>query len=258
MLSNLHRLPSLRKGGDGAGGLPIILLALAPVFIPTTYAACVLYRCAKRTSATTRIESSSSSSDIALPPAVSAAAQGQYVISRERIESEVVVVPIPGTLQQEDEEEDRLIERYLSTTMRMFTYTPQAYIMKSMVSRLTVADTFSPEYLSACRFEPGDRVCGVYVVRERIGSRRVILDLSPPEGWNGPVVSGVLDCGFVVVEKDRKGGRFFNETVMWRRLDEKPTLLEGAVGRVLHGLMVRWMVVRGVEAVLGGGKAKTS
>ncbi|KAI8955702.1 hypothetical protein F4801DRAFT_276400 [Xylaria longipes] len=218
---------------------------------------------------------------VIIPPAVLAALDN-YVISRERIVSEAVPLQkiLPdlrrgvevwqeeadgGKSEVEDEGEGegeggrRLLQTYLATTMRVFSWTPQAFAMKSMVSRLpggaAHADTFSTGYLDTCAFERGDRVCGVYRVRVHILSsrgERILLDLSPPEGWKGPVVSGGLVCGFVVEEK---GGerlvRFVNETVMWRRKDEKPTLLEGTVSRWLHTLTVGWMMARGVEAVTG-------
>ncbi|KAJ8108475.1 hypothetical protein ONZ43_g6414 [Nemania bipapillata] len=125
--------------------------------------------------------------------------------------------------------------------MRTFTWTPQALAMKAMVSRLprgaTPAETFSTPYLDACVFE------------EREGGED-LAGSEPPEGWTGPVVTGVLDCGFVVEEKGGEGFvRFVNETVLWRRKDEKPTLLEGTVSRWLHTVMIAWMMVRGVEAV---------
>ncbi|KAI1160409.1 hypothetical protein F5B18DRAFT_632823 [Nemania serpens] len=219
-----------------------------------------------------------------LPPAV-LAAPDEYVVARERVVSEAVPVarirPSLGLRAGDAEGERGLLETYLGATMRCFAWTPQAFVMRALVSRLpggaALAETFSTAYLDACRFEVGERVCGVYVVRERVRERvrgergasrgweeRVLLDLCAPEGWRGPVVSGVLDCGFVVehreaeeeAEEGEGGGqrvvRFVNETVLWRRRDGRPTLLEGRVSRWMHGLMVRWMVVRGVEAVTGG------
>ncbi|KAI0855184.1 hypothetical protein F4860DRAFT_497146, partial [Xylaria cubensis] len=195
------------------------------------------------------------------------AAPDNYVISRERVVSEAIPLDniLVISLQDRGSGIGRgLLETYLATTMRMFTWTPQAFVMKSMVSRLpggaAHANTFSSAYLDSCTFEAGDRVCGVYRVLERVCDPRgvrILLDLSPPEGWKGPVVSGVLDCGFVVEkEGDKSFVRFVNETVLWRRKDEKPTLLEGTVSRWLHTLMVSWMMVRGVEAVAGKTEAK--
>ncbi|KAI0975326.1 hypothetical protein F4678DRAFT_323414 [Xylaria arbuscula] len=219
----------------------------------------------------------------ALPASIRADADaGKYVVARERVVSEAVplrrispdlltgVSELQGNRGEEEKDVDGdtrgLLETYLATTMRTFTWTPQAFIMKLLVSRLpdgaALAQTFSTAYLDACRFGAGERVCGVYVVRGRIRNsisgdtgrgERVLLDLSAPEGWSGPVVSGVLDCGYVISQENGEAVvRFVNETVLWRLKDEKPTLLEGAVSRWLHSAMVRWMVVRGVEAVTRG------
>ncbi|GAW11531.1 hypothetical protein ANO14919_008780 [Xylariales sp. No.14919] len=270
-----HLPISIPWSADGRkGGLPIVLLAAVPVVLPAAYAAYVLRQGARRTTASASIappdplvgnaRSREAGDTLAIPPAV-LAAPDRYVVARERVVSEAVPLDAirPGLRKGlEDGEAGRgLLETYLGTTMRMFAWTPQAFAMKLVVSRLpggaAHADTFSTPYLDACLFEVGDRVCGVYVVRRRLahrnGGERVFLDLSPPEGWKGPVVSGVLDCGFVLEEK---GGvrlvRFVNETVLWRTKDGKPTLLEGAVSRWLHTAMIRWMMVKGVEAVTGG------
>ncbi|KAI1279357.1 hypothetical protein F5Y07DRAFT_41143 [Xylaria sp. FL0933] len=285
-------LPWSASSRKGSSALPIALLAVVAL-LPAAYSAYILRQAARRTSATASIsppdplpvDATADDKDddtlIAIPPAVRAALD-EYVIARERIVSETVPLRkiLPGLragLEAWSEKQrkgvDRdanarkgLLETYLATTMRMFTWTPQAFVMKHMVSRLpdgaAYAGTFAGSYLDTCFFQAGDRVCGVYVVRERVRSKtgeRVLLDLSPPEGWKGPVVAGVLDCGFVLgVEGGERVVRFVNETVMWRRKEDgKPTLLEGTVSRWLHGAMVGWMMVRGVEAVTrGDDKAK--
>lgn len=144
-------------------------------------------------------------------------------------------------------------------------------------------------YLSDCAFRVGERVCGMYVVAERREEKKkkeeeeeggdatvvvVILRLEPPVGWTGPVVRGLLGIGVILCEEGdegdrgeeegRQGGdggevrkrgeregrvRFVSETAVWRTAEEKPSVLEGRVGGWLHELMVRWFVVKGVEAV---------
>ncbi|KAI0183146.1 hypothetical protein EV127DRAFT_447840 [Xylaria flabelliformis] len=277
------------SGGAKGRGLPLALLAAAPIVLPAAYMVYVLQQSAQRTTASATVtppdplvdrsltaKENSEAGEVdggggdtlAIPPAV-LAAPDNYVISRERVVSEAIPLDniLVISLQDRGSGSGRgLLETYLATTMRMFTWTPQAFVMKFMVSRIpggaAHANTFSSTYLDACTFELGDRVCGVYRVRERVCDPkgvRILLDLSPPEGWKGPVVSGVLDCGFVVEKKgDESFVRFVNETVLWRRRDEKPTLLEGTVSRWLHTLMVSWMMVRGVEAVACKTKAKTA
>lgn len=288
-------------GGDRGGRLPLVLLAVVPIVAPAAYVAYVLGQGARRTIASASItppdpltgrkrvkaargndavEASKGEMDTLAIPADVLAEADTYVISRERIVSEAIALDriLPALRSgladsddesEEDEEEEEeprdLLETYLATTMRMFTWTPQAYGMKAMVARIpdageAHAKTFTIPYLDACLFEEGDRVCGVYVVREHVSSskgERIFLDLSAPAGWTGPDVKGVLDCGFLFGQ-DAEGGRvirFVNETVMWRRKDgEKPTLLEGGFARRLHAWMVGWMMVRGIESVtLPGG-----
>ncbi|KAI1331404.1 hypothetical protein F5Y16DRAFT_359861 [Xylariaceae sp. FL0255] len=249
------------------------------------------------------------------------------VVARECVVSEVVSVPrslVRGSRKGNGNGRGGrgLLDTYLGTTMGMFTRTPQAMVMKKMVRGLgglredfeeggmnrTVApeDTFGAEFLDTSRFAVGERICGVYVVRDRFlinekcepvregeaqeegqgndkstktWGERVLLDLSPPEGWKGPIVHGLLDCGFIVEEGDESKGkrglrkdedqssektsgdddddddelvavRFFNETIMWRQGDIPGTLLEGKLGCWFHTFMVRWMVCGGVDAVV--------
>ncbi|OTA80550.1 hypothetical protein M434DRAFT_401723 [Hypoxylon sp. CO27-5] len=259
-----------------------VLLALAPVALPTAYLLFLKRSLAKRTVASARISppdpliapapststSTSQTADdddddeIVLPSHVRGAPE-LFVVAREKVVSEVVPIAV---LRPEfvggDGELDGLLEAYLSATMQAFARTPQALLlllMARMGGSLRDPEacrrTFGAGYLSECGFEEGDRVCGVYVVRGRRGGR-VVLDLSPPSGWKGPVVTGALNVGFDREGED--GVRFVNETIMWRRKEgEKPTLLEGKVGRWLHTLMASWLVVKGIEAVTIG-KVKSS
>ncbi|KAI0377476.1 hypothetical protein F5Y04DRAFT_263970, partial [Hypomontagnella monticulosa] len=262
------------RGSDGTGTTIRVLLVLAPVALPTAYLFLLKRSLARRTITSARISPpdplvaattnkkharsarASSVSESALPPYV-LAEPGKYVVARERVTSQ----PVSVTALRDEflcfksggSELGGLLEAYLSATMRAFSWTPQALLMARMGASVVDPEgyrrTFSAEYLDACKFQPGDRVCGVYVVRSRNGGR-VVLDLSPPGGWKGPVVTGALDVGY---EYDGREVRFVNETVMWRNSEGgKPTMLEGRMGRWLHTLMASWLVVKGVEAVTDG------
>ncbi|KAI0881535.1 uncharacterized protein GGS22DRAFT_172430 [Annulohypoxylon maeteangense] len=173
-----------------------------------------------------------------------------FVVARER----VVSLPIPIAELQEGfiagnggVLEGALVKAYLGATMRAFAWTPQALVMARLGAKLEgYSMTFEARYLSECAFGVGDRVCGVYVVKAR-REGRAVLGLSPPPGWTGPVVTGVLDVGFDLVDGDKV--QFVNETTLWRGVGDKPTLLEGSVGRWLHTLMASWLVVQGIKAV---------
>ncbi|KAI0843998.1 hypothetical protein F5Y00DRAFT_213662 [Daldinia vernicosa] len=290
----LSSFPSSPFGGlSGPNSTPIrVLIALAPVAIPAAYIVYLQRSLARHTAASALISppdslSSASSAEgasdkDALPSDVRHHPE-QYVVARERVTS--ALVPVSSLRPEFISKKGNLsglLDSYLSATMTAFSWTPQALLLARMASSLPDPEayrrTFDAEYLAACRFRPGDRVCGVYVVRSRSRSKgRVVLDLAPPEGWTGPVVGGALVVGFDVVDVDRAGRgrrnerereregkgkgkdegegevRFVNETVMWREKEGgKATLLEGWVGRWFHTMMARWLVVKGVEAVTGG------
>ncbi|KAI1855576.1 hypothetical protein JX266_000441 [Neoarthrinium moseri] len=155
-----------------------------------------------------------------------------------------------------------MVEAYISRSMRLFNHTPQAWFMRRAITDHEARETFDAEYLDQCRFEVGDRVCGVYVVSSRTrhaGGETVILSLSPPGGWTGPVVQGNLVVGYEREDREAVGYgiRITNETVLWRRKSEKPVFLEAALGRWLHAFMVQWMVVKGVEELTNGNGVKS-
>ncbi|KAI4869673.1 hypothetical protein F4820DRAFT_471272 [Hypoxylon rubiginosum] len=265
-----------------------VLLALAPVALPAAYLVFLKRELAKHTIADgvrtsppdplLPISTSSASTktdvdddddndvdddnyaDDVIPPDVLASPE-RFVVSRERVTSRAIPV---GSLRRDllavdvdtDSLDDDLLEAYLSATMRAFSWTPQALLMARMGTSVDdaagFARSFRAEYLQDRVFQAGDRLCGVYVVRSWRGGKAV-LDLAPPRGWRGPVVRGALGVGFEW-ERDGDGDgdgsvRFVNETVLWRGVEEKGTMLEGWVGRWMHGLLAGWLVVKGVEAV---------
>ncbi|KAI6081398.1 hypothetical protein F4821DRAFT_27293 [Hypoxylon rubiginosum] len=270
---------SATGGGSSTAGTAIavvrVFLALAPVALPAAYLVFLKREVARYTIADgTRIsppdpllltKNSGDGDDDIIPGEILASLE-KFVVSRERVTSHAIPIASlrpdlvtavrtstdPDTNKNEDVRLGGLLEAYLSATMRAFSWTPQALFIARYIGPSFGADTndfarsFQTPYLQTCAFQPGDLVCGVYVVRSRHGSR-VVLGLAPPHGWRGPVVRGVLNVGF---EREGEGSvRFFNETVLWRGTDERPTVLEGGVGRWMHGLLARWLVVRGVEAV---------
>lgn len=190
---------------------------------------------------------------------------GEWVLVRERVVS-APFTPATADQNADDGLEEHvrgdktaevsfplLLNTYLRTTMRMFTRTPQALLMRRLLTG-PPRHTFDAAYLSACTFAPGDRVCGVYVVSSRTSSSSFSSDkavLALDEEWGGPVVRGRLVAAVEAVE----GGmvRVVNETVLWRRRDgEGPVFLEGWLGRWVHGFMVQWMMVGGVRALREG------
>jgi hypothetical protein len=152
---------------------------------------------------------------------------------------------------------DEVLTEFLRHTMTTFsTRAPPAYAIRRLLknSPPDVRTSFESRYLRTLGFNPGDRVCGVYVVSSR-SPERVVLDLDAPEGYSGPVVEGLLA---VEVEVDLQGEvvRFRNHTVMWREKGGAgpANVLDSVVGRWVHGNMVRWIVESGVDGVVGESK----
>ncbi|OJD16275.1 hypothetical protein AJ78_03566 [Emergomyces pasteurianus Ep9510] len=164
-----------------------------------------------------------------------------------------------------------LLTTYLRTTMKAFSRTPQAYIIRSALRGNPAGATFDDSCIDALEFVPGDRVNGVYVVTYRgeghhdgaglagLGER-VEMKLETPVGYAGPgkEVEGMIIAGIEGVrggvgkqEGQREVGDILlvNETWFWRGEKGKPVMLESLVGRWLHGLLAGWLVVKGMKAI---------
>ncbi|ORY17404.1 hypothetical protein BCR34DRAFT_555363 [Clohesyomyces aquaticus] len=141
----------------------------------------------------------------------------------------------------------KLLTHYIRHTMSTFSSYLPAWAIWYCLSDLEDRQTFNRAYINSLPFEPGDRVCGVYVVESR-DQRRVTLALNAPASYTGPIAHGVL-----VVEAKEEGSEmvFANHTVMWREKGKgSPGVLESRLGRWMHGLQVRGLVESGVARLM--------
>ncbi|KAF2150179.1 hypothetical protein K461DRAFT_281424 [Myriangium duriaei CBS 260.36] len=184
------------------------------------------------------------------PLTLPAEVASSHVLSHEQVFSK------PIDLSSVHLPEDETLTAYLRGTMVAFSSTPQAYMIRSMVSA-EEKQTFDKSYIDSLNFVNGDIVNGVYRVCYR-GPRAsakecVELMLDPSPAYRGPAVKGMICAVMDVVNNGpgNGGGKivFVNETLMWRRPEEKATMLEGGLGRWLHGLLAQWLVVKGMNEV---------
>jgi hypothetical protein len=128
--------------------------------------------------------------------------------------------------------------------------------------RAAIADenqkqTFDQTWIERLSFAEGDWVDGVYRVAYRgaassgDGSQRCELMLDAPASYTGPVVKGMIVAAVERIAKPdgREVVVFVNETWFWRKVGEKPVMLESTIGRWLHSLLAGWLVVKGIRAV---------
>ncbi|OAK97412.1 hypothetical protein IQ06DRAFT_296558 [Phaeosphaeriaceae sp. SRC1lsM3a] len=143
--------------------------------------------------------------------------------------------------------DEAMLTRYLRHTMADFARRPPAWGLWYLIKDAKDRATFDTAYIRSLQFVPGDRVCGTYVVTSRAGGR-ITLSLSAPESYAGPLVEGML-----IAEIKEEGGQttFTNHTVMWREQGKGSAgVLEGTVGRWMHGLMVRSLVEGAVRQLV--------
>lgn len=187
---------------------------------------------------------------MSLPQSVSTNETTDYVLWNERVVSKPVAL---SELRSPGEGLDELLTRYVRGTMVAFTCTPQAYLIRKMLPD-SVGETFEADYINAMDFkEVNQRVDGVYTVQYRGTGpcdERVEMRLSPPEGYTGPRSDGIIVAAIEPAERGSTDAIvFINETWLWRNANEKPTLLEGFVGRWFHSFLAAWLIEKGTKAI---------
>ncbi|KAF2658348.1 hypothetical protein K491DRAFT_593362 [Lophiostoma macrostomum CBS 122681] len=218
---------------------------LLSVSSAATYIAYQHYSLSRKVTCTTTPYVQNSS--VVLPNPLSTNASA-YIIIHELASKHVLKAELSTPVTTNQEFETVLI-RFVRHTMSSFSRYPPAYILYFLTKSPYDRQTFNAEYLQSLDFKSGDRVCGVYVVSSR-SNNRVTLSLDAPESYKGPNAEGMI-----VVEVEDRGEEvvFSNHTVMWRKKgtgERGP--LESAVGRWVHGFMVRALVEGGVGAVTSG------
>lgn len=158
-----------------------------------------------------------------------------------------------------------LLRVYSGAAQLAFSWTPQAFAIRAMIDEPPIRRTFDRDWIENLAFNSKDTVNGVYKVTyhgtgSEMMSERLELGLEPPPSYSGPAVRGLIvsEVQFVRLPKAENDQNkkeemnevvFVNETWMWRQKHEKPTLLETPIGKWLHGLLARWLVMKGMQAV---------
>jgi hypothetical protein len=166
---------------------------------------------------------------------------GEYIIHHESAHKSIPTASLKTSSKPD------MLTLFLQHTMATFSRSPPAWSIWYLIKNVNDRRTFKQAYIRSLQFAHGDRVCGVYVVSSR-DTERIILTLDAPESYTGPLVDGML-----VVEVKEEGSKttFVNHTVMWREKEKgNAGVLESAVGRWIHGLMVKRLVENGVQHLL--------
>ncbi|CAG5154290.1 uncharacterized protein ALTATR162_LOCUS3546 [Alternaria atra] len=173
---------------------------------------------------------------IAIPDTVQNSSEN-YIIHHECTRKKISTVALGASKPE-------MMVLFLRHTMATFSKRPPAWGIWYMIKDAKDRNTFNSAYIRSLQFVLGDRVCGVYVVTSR-DKERITLTLDAPGSYKGPLVEGML-----VVEVKEEGDQttFINHTVMWREKGKgNAGVLEGVVGRWMHGLMVRGLIESGVQ-----------
>ncbi|TQV92850.1 hypothetical protein IF1G_08774 [Cordyceps javanica] len=176
-----------------------------------------------------------------------------------------------------------LLTTYLRTTYKAFGWTPQAFLIRGLLAEPERRASFGAAHIDGLAFADGDVVDGVYKVTSyqyrqssssssskggSSSSAEVIeLSIDVPRSYKGPAVRGLILSAVEEEEGEVEGPpvsamppptttttavavRFVNETWLWRKRDEKPTMLESGLGRWFHSLLAGWLVMKGLGGVV--------
>ncbi|CEJ89718.1 hypothetical protein VHEMI05542 [[Torrubiella] hemipterigena] len=183
-----------------------------------------------------------------------------WVVSYERAVSAPLdlstLALTPADASQTDTRPSALLRCYVQAAHVAFSWTPQAFLIRSLIKDKDTRATFDASRLLSTNFVQGDIVNGVYRVIAYQGKgpqhpgqpERVELALTSPPDYKGPPMEGRIIA--IVEEAEEKGSVVLvNETWMWRKVEDKPTMLESAGGKLFHGLLAKWLLTAGKQAV---------
>lgn len=189
----------------------------------------------------------------------------QWVVSFERVVSRPVsLADLANHIDVQNSEATKLsvlFKSYLRATHKAFSWTPQAFLIRSLLKEPLNRGSFDAKWIENLEFKDGDIVNGVYKVSHassdpNTNSERVELLIDIPASYKGSPVRGLIlsatepnqVAGTASVEPEDKIS-FINETWMWRLKEEKPTMLESRVGGWFHGLLAGWLVIKGLDGL---------
>ncbi|KND90698.1 hypothetical protein TOPH_04592 [Tolypocladium ophioglossoides CBS 100239] len=235
-------------------------------------------------------ESSHQPRDPASLPADVKSDSSQWVVAYERVVSNPIstsslafAVAEPSTLSHSSPDgssttqPSTLLREYIRAAQVAFSWTPQAVLIRAMIKEADIRRSFDGAWIDGLTFAPGELVNGVYRVSHHQNesstmSERAELIMEVPASFKGPSVRGLLVAAIEPApaadsqrsnsqraDETDEGGKvvFVNETWMWRRTEEKPTLLETPFGKWFHTQLAGWLIMKGISAVVGVGKQKT-
>ena len=269
----------------------VALIAL-PVAIPVAYLFYLSRAIRKSTTSTTgrrdqpRLTGSEPHQprDPASLPAEVKSDSSQWVVAYERVVSNLVPISslryaIAGPLtashssaKESTTQPSTLLREYIRAIHVAFSWTPQAVLIRAVIKEAELRRTFDGAWIDSMTFAPGELVNGVYRVShhqkdDSTVSERTELIMEVPASVKGPAVRGLLVAAVEPVpaaDPHRPGKTekedmvvFVNETWMWRRTEEKPTLLETPLGKWFHTQLAGWLILKGLGPVVGTSKPKT-
>ncbi|EXL65156.1 hypothetical protein FOPG_18606 [Fusarium oxysporum f. sp. conglutinans race 2 54008] len=195
-----------------------------------------------------------------LPPELNSE-DSEWVVAYERVVSQQIptsALKLPvtiGTNIDIIEHPSPLMTAYSRATQLAFASTPQAFLMRLFTKDAQARRTFGSDWIQRLAFSRGDVVNGAYKVTYHgpgkvPGSERIELMIEAPPSYEGYVPRGLILSEMVF--SDEHIVTFVNETWMWRRRDEVPTLVETPFGSWFHSLVASWLVINGVRSVMFG------
>lgn len=134
----------------------------------------------------------------------------------------------------------------LRNNFTQFNKTPACWLIWLAFSTPSQRETFKTDYINKLQFVKGDVVNGAYEVVKRAPLRVELAILLPP---NFEAVKGLL---VISLRPRNEGATLISETIQWTEKNSGVTLpLERILGKFLHNLTARWLVLSGTAFLRG-------
>lgn len=243
-------------------------LAILPVAVPVAYFLYWNWRIGSITASNSgrfearRSATASDTTDIESPkslPEEVTEDPSQWIVSYERVVSRPVsLADLANRADVQNSEAttpSELLKSYLRATHKAFSWTPQAFLIRSLLKEPLNRGSFDADWIESLNFKEGEIVNGVYKVSHvssdsHTKAERVELLIDIPTSYKGPPVRGLILSATEITSMETEYKiSFINETWMWRLKEEKPTLLESRFGGWFHGLLAGWLIIKGLDGL---------
>lgn len=150
----------------------------------------------------------------------------------------------PVSIPNDQEKAKKLFTMLLRRNMRIFSQTPQAWMMGMLAKTPEQKQSYGKAHIEALNYQEGDLFCGFNRVLRREPTQ-IEIELILPEGMGSKSFGGRL---VISLTPNGKQAVLRTQTIQWTRSDDTMVLpLERGAANFLHETASWYLIVSGVE-----------